>query len=173
MMNANRLPLSASFRWLESLVRRVYLAVLGLLFLAILFQFYLAGVGAFDVPHDDGSFAWHRFNGMVVITGLSVLATIAAALARVGIRTVALTLLPGLLVVVQMLIRAIAEAFNDSVGDTTTASDAIFGLHVLNGMLIMLVTVALLRNLRKQLAAARAGAQVAGDPAAVGTSGVG
>lgn len=137
------------------MVRRVYLGVLGLLFLAIVFQFYLAGVGAFDEPQNDDSFALHRINGMAVVTGLSVLATIVAAVARLGVRTVALTLVPGILVVVQMLIRAIAEAFDASNGDTTGVAVAIFGLHALNGMLIMLVTVILIRRMRKLLGAAR------------------
>jgi len=132
-------------------VRRVYVAVLGLLFVAIVFQFYLAASGAFDKPQDDDSFALHRINGMAVVTGLSVLATIVGALARVGARTVALTIVPALLVVVQMLIRAIAEAFEASNGDTTGASVAIFGLHALNGMAIMLVTVILLRRARKPM----------------------
>ncbi|MFU8852184.1 DUF6220 domain-containing protein [Micromonospora sp. SL1-18] len=146
------------------------MAVLGLLFLAILFQFYLAGVGAFDKPHTDDSFALHRINGMAVVTGLSVVATIVAAVARLGIRTVVMTIVPGLLVVVQMLIRAIAEAFNASNGDTSGASVAIFGLHVINGMLIMLVTVTLIRRMRKLLAGSSASAPQPAEAAPVSES---
>jgi hypothetical protein len=144
--------------WENHVARRVYLGVLGLLFLAIVFQFYLAGVGAFDEPQNEDSFALHRINGMAVVTGLSVLATIVAAVARLGVRMVAMTLVPGILVVVQMLIRAIAEAFDAGNGDTTGVAVAIFGLHALNGMLIMLVTVILIRRMRKLFAEAREGA---------------
>ena len=54
-------------------MRRVFVVLSGLLFLAILSQFYFAAVGAFDRPQDDDSFALHSVTGMMIIPLLSIL----------------------------------------------------------------------------------------------------
>lgn len=118
-------------------MRRIYVGLVGLLFLAILAQFYFAAVGAFAKPQDDSSYALHSFNGMVIIPALSVLATIAAALSRAKGRQIGLTIVPALLVVVQMLINLIGGHENDH---TTPGGLAVLGLHALNGLAIMAIT---------------------------------
>lgn len=127
-------------------MRSAYLIVLRLTLLAFGVQLYLAGVGAFDRPHDDGSFAPHRINGMVVIPLLILLATLLAALSRVPGRLIGLTILPLGVVMVQVLIGVVARAFDTGTGESTVTSVVIFGLHALNGMVVaMTVHTALQR----------------------------
>ena len=129
-------------------MRKVYVALAALLVAAAILQFYFAGVGAFTKPQTDSSYALHSINGMAVIPGLSVLATIAAALARAPGRLIARSLLPFGLVVVQMLLIVLGEAFSDSAGNSTPVGLAIVGLHAVNGMLVIGASVAVLRQAR-------------------------
>ncbi len=137
-------------------MRKVYVGLVALLFLAILAQFYFAAVGAFAKPQDDKSFALHDVNGMAVIPAIAVLATIAAALSRAGGRLIGLTILPALLVIVQMLINLAGGHDNDH---TTPAGLAILGLHALNGLAIMAVTRVIFLRARDLLRAPRPAAR--------------
>jgi Family of unknown function (DUF6220) len=122
-------------------VRRVYLGLAGLLLLAVVAQFYFAAVGAFAKPQTDSSFALHDLTGMLIIPVLSLLATVAAAVARVPGRQIGLTILPLGLVIVQMLIIGVGKALNTDGGDhTTPAALAVLGLHAVNGLAIMAVS---------------------------------
>jgi hypothetical protein len=146
-------------------MRRTYVALSGLLLLALVAQMYFAAVGAFDRPNDDDSFALHSVNGMMVIPLLTVLATIAAALSRAPGRLIGLTILPLGLVVVQVLIVMVGNAIAGGAEDrTSTASLAIFGLHALNGMAVLGVAAAVLRRARA-LAVASPPAGAAQEPA--------
>ena len=129
-------------------MRKVYLVVSGLLFLAILVQFYFAAVGAFDKPHDTESFAMHSMNGTVIIPALSVLATIVAALARVPLKVIGLSLLPALLILVQLLINVLGGADDDR---TTGGGLAVLGLHAINGLVIMAVARAVFLQARSMV----------------------
>jgi hypothetical protein len=141
-------------------MRKVFVAVSVLLFLAVLAQFYLAGVGAFDRPQDDGSFEPHRIVGMAVIPLLSVLATVVAALARAPGRLIGLAIAPFGLVVVQLLIVAIGNAISGGEdADTSAAALVVLGLHAVNGLFMLGVTTQLMRR-------ARALSGTAGQPAA-------
>ena len=122
-------------------MRRVYVGLTGLLLLAVVAQFYFAAVGAFTKPQTDGSFALHDLTGMLIIPVLSLLATLAAAIARVPGRLIGLTILPLGLVVVQVLIIGLGKALSNTDGaeHTTAAGLAIMGLHALNGLAIMAV----------------------------------
>ncbi len=134
-------------------MRRVYVTVSGLLLLAILAQFYFAAVGSFAKPQDDKSFALHDLNGTLIVPLLSVLATVAAALARAPGRLVGLTILPLGLVVVQMVIVAAGRAVSGGTEDTTTpAGLAILGLHAINGLAMMGVAGFVLRRARAHAA---------------------
>jgi hypothetical protein len=130
--------LSSSIRK-ETIVRKVYLVLTGLMLLAVIVQFYFAAVGAFAQPQQDNSFALHDLIGGVIIPLLSILATVSALLARLPGRQVGLTILPLGLVVVQFLIVALGKALSDGdAGDrTTTAALAVLGLHAINGLAIM------------------------------------
>lgn len=119
-------------------MRKVYAFSSVLLSLAVLAQFYLAAVGAFADPQDDRSFALHEVTGGIVVPALSIVATIAAAVARAPRRLVGLTILPLALVVVQMLIVTAGDALGDG-GHTTPAALAVLGLHAVNGLAILAV----------------------------------
>ncbi|RCG32336.1 hypothetical protein DQ384_07520 [Sphaerisporangium album] len=129
-------------------MRRVYAVLAGLLLLAVIAQFYFAAVGAFDKPQEDGSFSLHSLTGMMVIPVLSLLATIAAAVAKAPGRLIGMTILPLGLVIVQVLIIVLGDALNDSADNTTTGSLVILGLHALNGLAIMGVSGMVFRQAR-------------------------
>lgn len=118
-------------------MRRLYVVLTGLMLLAVIVQFYFAAVGAFGKPQEDGSYALHSLVGLAVIPLLSLLATIAAAVARAPGRLIGLTILPLGLVIVQVLIVVLGRAFDDSTGNTTPLSLAVLGLHALNGLAVM------------------------------------
>jgi hypothetical protein len=136
-------------------MRRVFVAVSVMMFLAVLAQFYFAGVGAFDRPQDDNSFALHSITGMAVIPLLSVLATIAAAVARAPGRLIGLAIAPFGLVLVQLLIVGIGDAIaGGGDADTSTASLVVLGLHAVNGLFLLGVTAQVMRRARALAAAA-------------------
>jgi hypothetical protein len=148
-------------KWRDYTVRRVYVALAGLLLLAVLAQFYFAAVGAFDKPQEDNSFVLHSMTGMLVIPVISLLATVAAAASRAPGRLIGLTILPVGLVIVQVLIIAVGKALDDSTGNTTPAGLAILGLHAINGLATMAVAGLVFRRARI-LATAPDGAATAG-----------
>jgi hypothetical protein len=114
---------------------------------AVVLQFYFAAVGAFDKPQTDSSYGLHSINGMMIIPLLSILATIAAALARAPGRLIGLAIATVGLVIVQVLIIAAGKAFTD--GDNTTPTAlVIYGLHAVNGLAIMAVSGTNLRRAR-------------------------
>jgi hypothetical protein len=138
-------------------MRKLFVAVSVLLFLAVLAQFYLAGMGAFDRPQDDSSFAPHRVVGMAVIPLLSVLATVAAALARAPGRLIGLSIAPFGLVVVQVLIVTIGDAVaGGGDADTSAASLVVLGLHAVNGLFLLGVAAQVMRRARALAATAPA-----------------
>ncbi|MDQ7907120.1 DUF6220 domain-containing protein [Phytohabitans sp. ZYX-F-186] len=130
-------------------MRRVFVVLSGLLFLAILAQFYFAAVGAFDRPQDDDSFALHSTTGMMIIPLLSILTTLAAALARAPGRLIGMSLAPLGLVVVQVLIIVVGNAISGGSDEETGAAGLfVFGLHAVNALLVMGAAGAVLRRAR-------------------------
>ncbi|GAA4674754.1 DUF6220 domain-containing protein [Phytohabitans rumicis] len=128
-------------------MRRIYVGLSGLVLLAILAQFYFAAVGAFDRPQDDDSFALHSITGTLVIPVLSVLATIAAAIARAPGKLIGLTLAPLGLVVVQIIIVVVGDALTGGAEESTNAASlVIFGLHAVNALLVMGAAATVLRR---------------------------
>ena len=130
-------------------MRKVFVVLSGVLFAAVLAQFYLAAVGAFARPSGDRSFALHDLNGTVLIPLLSLLATGAAALARAPRRVVGLAALPLGLVIVQVLIVLAGVAVDGTEDRTTSAGLAILGLHALGGLATMAAAGLLLRRARQ------------------------
>lgn len=137
-------------------MRKVYVGLSALLLLAVLAQFYFAAVGAFARPQRDDSFALHDAVGMMVIPLLSLLATIAAAVARAPGKVIGLTILPLGLVVVQVLIVTLGRAVSGGEDTTTPAGLAILGLHAVNGLAVMAVAGVVFRRARLLAAAAHA-----------------
>ncbi len=127
-------------------MRKVYVTLTVLLLVAVVVQFYFAAFGVFTAPATDDAFVLHQTNGRIAIPLLTILATVAAALARAGSRTVWLTLLPLGLIVVQILLFLLAGATGSSPERTTTAGRVILGLHAVNGLAVLWVCVVLVRR---------------------------
>ena len=117
-------------------MRRVFAVLATLLVLVVVTQFFLAASGAFDTAPNDEAFQPHRVLGYGIVL-FAVLLTIVAALGRMPGRLIGMTGLIAGLAVAQGLIRAIADAFNDTGDASTTAGKLIFGLHAINGLAIM------------------------------------
>ena len=130
-------------------MRKSFVIVSALSLLAFALQFVFAAVGAFTRPAGDGSYVLHSLNGMAVIPALVLLSTLFAALAKAPGRLVALTILPLGLVVVQVLLAALPDAFEDASGTSTPLGLTIAGLHAVNGIVAVHVAVAVLRGARR------------------------
>lgn len=112
--------------------------------LAVLVQFFLAAMGAFNSAPTDEAFAPHMAIGYSILI-LAVVTTIAAAVARMPSRITGLAGLTIVLVIVQVLIAEISKG----IGDDSTAGHIIFGLHGLNGLIILGVVETLMRRSRQ------------------------
>jgi len=146
-------------------VRRVFAGLAALLVLAVVAQFFLAASGAFDTAPNDESFQPHRALGYLIFL-FAVLLTIVAAVARMPGRLIGMTALVAGLVVAQMVIAMLADAFNDSGDTSTTAGQVVFGLHGINGLIILAVAGNVARQARALLrpVATERPADVGDDP---------
>jgi hypothetical protein len=142
-------------------MRKLYFVLCVLLFAAIALQFYLAGIGAFTKPQADNTFNAHKMNGMIVIPSLSVLATIAAVAAKVPRKLIGITILVAALIPVQILINTIGGRDN---ARSSTGGVAIMGLHVINGLAIMLIARAALRGARTLMKGGTPDAKASAEP---------
>ena len=129
-------------------MRRIFAALATLLMLAVVLQFLLAGSGAFDTAPNDESFQPHRTLGYGILL-LAVLLTLIAALARMPGRLIGMTGLVAGLALLQGVIRAIASTFGETGDSTSTVGELIFGLHAVNGLIIMAVVGMILRQARE------------------------
>src|SRR5581483_4690112 len=97
----------------------------------------------------DRAFQLHSANANIIML-LSLLAMIAAFLAGTGWRTAVLALVPGLLVIGQILIFVIAGAAGgdpDATPPTSTvAAHVIVAFHAINGLAILGAAIATLRR---------------------------
>ncbi|MER7083302.1 hypothetical protein SAMN02982929_00172 [Saccharopolyspora kobensis] len=125
-------------------MRKVFAVLAALLLLAVIVQFYLAASGAFDAAPIEESFEPHRLLGNVVL-GYSVVLTVFAAVARVPGRLIGMTGLVAGLVLVQSLIREVANAL----GDASSAGHLVFGLHAINGLVIVSLIATIARRARQ------------------------
>jgi hypothetical protein len=128
-------------------VRRVFALLATLLVLVVVAQFFLAASGAFDTAPKDESFQPHRALGYGIVL-FAILLTIVAALARMPGRLIGMTGLIAGLTVVQPVIAVIARAFNDTGDTSTTAGRLVFGLHAVNGLVIIAVAGRVARQAR-------------------------
>jgi hypothetical protein len=128
-------------------MRKAFAGLAILLMLAVVAQFYLAASGAFSTAPNDESFRPHRTLGYVIFL-LPVLMTIVAALARMPGRLIGMTGLIAGLTVVQVVIAVLARAFSDTGDTSTTAGQLVFGLHAVNGLVIMAVAGSVVRQAR-------------------------
>jgi heme A synthase len=128
-------------------MRKAFTSLATLLMLAVVAQFFLAASGAFDTAPNDESFRPHRVLGYGIVL-FAIVLTVVAALARLPGRLIGMTGLIAGLAVVQGVIRAVAKAFGDS-GDSTDAGQLVFGLHAVNGLVIMAVISMIVRQARE------------------------
>jgi hypothetical protein len=129
-------------------MRKVFAALATLLMLAVVAQFFLAASGAFDTAPNDESFQPHRALGYGILL-FAVLLTLIAALARMPGRLIGMTGLVAGLALLQGVIRAIASTFGETGDSTSTVGELIFGLHAVNGLIIMAVVGMILRQARE------------------------
>ncbi|TWD75410.1 hypothetical protein FB561_6850 [Kribbella amoyensis] len=116
-------------------MRKLFSALSTLLVLAIVLQFFLAGMGAFDAAGRDESFAPHRALGYGILL-IAVLLTLLAAAARLPGRLIGGTGLVAGLVLLQIVIAVTAGAIDGSGGTTSTTAKLVFGLHAINAVAI-------------------------------------
>src|SRR5690606_19878894 len=140
-------------------MRKVFAGLATLLTLAVVVQFFLAASGAFDNAPNDESFQAHRALGYGILL-FAVLMTLVAALARMPGRLIGMTGMVAGLVVLQGLIVALANAFGDTGGSTTTGQ-LVFGLHAVNALVIMALAGTIARRAREQSRSAVTGRETA------------
>ena len=155
-----RRPVNSTRR--STILRRYSPSSPALMMLVLVAQFFLAASGAFDTAPKDESFQPHRALGYGIVL-LAILLTIIAAVARMPGRLIGMTGLIAGLAVVQALIRAAADALNDTGDTSTTAGKLVFGLHAVNGLVILTVAGTVARRAR-----ALSRPAVADRPAGVG-----
>jgi hypothetical protein len=129
-------------------MRKAFTGLATLLMVAVVTQFFLAASGAFDTAPNDESFQPHRALGYGIVL-FAVLMTIVAAVARLPGRLIGMTGLVAGLGLLQGLIRAIAAAFGDTADTTTTAGQLVFGLHAVNGLVMVAVIGMIVRQARE------------------------
>jgi hypothetical protein len=112
-------------------MRKAFNGLASLLLLVLIAQFFLAASGAFDEAPNDESFQPHRALGYGIIL-LAVVVTIVAAVARMPGRVIGMTGLVAGLAAIQSVIRVLADAFGD-------AGQVVFGLHAVNGLVMVAV----------------------------------
>ncbi|GIH08856.1 hypothetical protein Rhe02_69230 [Rhizocola hellebori] len=131
-------------------MRKVFVAISGLMLLAVVLQFYFAAYGSFTVPwpittedHHEAFFL-HSANADTIMV-LSLLAMTAAFLAKAGWRIAMLALTPMLLVVLQIVIFIVAGAAGadiDSVPPVSTpAAHLIVAFHAVNALAVLAASV--------------------------------
>lgn len=117
-------------------MRKAFTVIGVVLLLAVLIQFFLAGSGAFDTATREKAFEPHRMFGYVVFV-LAIVLTIVGALARLPKRLVGMSGLATGLIALQAVIAVIAEAVEHSGSAGNTVGELVFGLHAVNGVVII------------------------------------
>lgn len=128
-------------------MRRVFAALAALLVFLVVAQFFLAASDAFDTAPREEAFQAHRSLGYGIFF-FAILVTIAAALARMPGRLIGMTALVAGLTIVQSILRSLAGAFDDPGGTSTTAGQLVFGLHAVNGLIILALAATVARQAR-------------------------
>jgi hypothetical protein len=128
-------------------LRKLFAALAALLTLTIVVQFFLAGSAAFDTAPKEESFQAHRALGYGIVL-LALVVTIAAAAGRLPGRLIGMAGLVAGLGVLQPVIRGVAAAFGDTADTSTTAGALVFGLHAINGLVMLRLAATVTRRAR-------------------------
>jgi Family of unknown function (DUF6220) len=134
-------------------MRRVFQAVAVLLLVDVVVQFYFAAFGVFTAPANDAQFVLHQMNGRVVLPVLCLLVIVAAAVARAPGRLIGFSAIPLGLLVMQTVLFILAGLTGSSPEQTNVAGQIILGLHAVNGLCILAVTILLVRRASRFAAA--------------------
>jgi cytochrome b561 len=127
-------------------MRKVHFVISTLVLVAVVIQFYLAGLGVFG-PRGADLFQWHSKVGRVVLPIVLLVAIGSAAIARNRTLRYALGLLGLLALQVALLfVGAAATGSDPDEGVVTPAGAAIMSLHVLNGLAVVWLAVVLVRR---------------------------
>ncbi|MGS0684061.1 DUF6220 domain-containing protein [Nakamurella sp. GG22] len=118
-------------------MRKVYVAITGLLMVSVILQFYFAAFGVFTAPDNDSQFILHQMNGRIVLPVLCLLSIAAAAAARAPGRLIGLTAIPFGLLILQTVLFIIAGLAGASEDRTNLAGQLILGLHAINGLCVL------------------------------------
>jgi len=132
-------------------VRKALFVISVLLLAALALQFYFAGLAVFSADQED-PFGIHVWNGRIVLPILVILQIVAAAVARAGRRTVWLTVIVLLLLVVQTLLFLITGVVFGVEPDSPSmplAASILLGLHPVNGLAIMALTAIVMLRARR------------------------
>ncbi|MBB5114750.1 hypothetical protein FHU28_004589 [Micromonospora echinospora] len=123
-------------------MRKVFAGLAAFLLLVLVVQFFLAASGAFSSEANEEAFRPHRILGLGSIL-VAVVLTVAAAVMRMPGRIIGLSGLVAGLGILQALIAVIAKAFGDS-----AVGRYVFGLHAVNGLVMVAVARVILRSVR-------------------------
>jgi hypothetical protein len=143
-------------------MRKVYVVLTGLLVVSVVIQFYFAAFGVFTAPENDSQYVLHLMNGRFVLPLLCLFCIAAAAFARAPGRLIGFTAIPFGLLALQTVLFIVAGLAGASPEKTNLAGQLILGLHAINGLAIL--TVSILVFLRARTFAAGAGRLAAGAP---------
>jgi len=127
-------------------MRKAFTGLAAVLMVAIVIQFFLAASGAFDTASTEEAFRPHRMFGLATVL-LAVLLTVLGAVARLPGRLIGRAGLVAGLGVLQAVIVVVAKAFGDA-GESTAAGQLVFGLHAVNGLMMMAVVRTVLQESR-------------------------
>lgn len=130
-------------------MRRVYVVLTGLLVVSVVIQFYFAAFGVFTAPENDSQFILHLLNGRFVLPLLCLLCIAAAAIARAPGRLIGFTAIPLGLLVLQTVLFVLAGLAGASPEKTNLAGQLILGLHAINGLCILGVTIMVFLRARR------------------------
>ncbi|BDZ46759.1 DUF6220 domain-containing protein [Naasia aerilata] len=150
-------------------MRKVFVVTAVLLALDTILQLYFAALGHFSTGQGE-LFGIHGFNGAVVLRILALVNILAAAGARAGRRTIWMTVIVFLLVLLQTVIFILTGViFN--IGPETpeipVGASILLGFHGLNGLAIIALSGILvgraIRHARGEAPAARTAAPVVSE----------
>ena len=122
-------------------MRTVYVTLAGLSVVSVVIQFYFAAFGVFTAPEYDSQYILHVTNGRFLLPVLFLLTIIAAAVARAPGRLIGFTAIPFGLLILQTLLFVIAGLAGASEEKTNLAGQLILGLHAINGLCILGVSI--------------------------------
>jgi hypothetical protein len=120
-------------------MRKAFTGLAALLVLVLVAQFFFAALGGFSTDPQRAAYRPHHALGYVIFS-VPVVMAIVGAIARLPRRLIGLSALVAGLTTLQVLLGSLARSLGD------TGGGLVFGLHGINGLAIMAVSVGILRQ---------------------------